>query len=176
MRFADHLVETTVLHVVDEGSVVQGRARRREPASDEASEEPVDLVPVGHACERGELPGQADAGVGHHGHQERGLAGGEAQRAERLDSRFPRRTWAPHDPRYHAEMQMEFTAVFRPVPEGYVAFVEELPGANSQGATLGEARANLAEAVRLVLEANRALAQEDLEGPGVIREPLRLSA
>jgi predicted RNase H-like HicB family nuclease len=73
-------------------------------------------------------------------------------------------------------MQMEFTAVFRPVPEGYVAFVEELPGANSQGATLGEARANLAEAVRLVLEANRALAQEDLEGPGVIREPLRLSA
>jgi predicted RNase H-like HicB family nuclease len=73
-------------------------------------------------------------------------------------------------------MQMEFTAVFRPVPEGYVAFVEELPGANSQGATLGEARANLAEAVRLVLEANRALAQEDLEGPGIIREPLRLTA
>ena len=38
------------------------------------------------------------------------------------------------------------------------------------------ARANLAEAVRLVLESGRALAQEDLEGPGIIREPLRLSA
>jgi len=73
-------------------------------------------------------------------------------------------------------MQMEFTAVFRPVAEGYVAFVEEFPGANSQGATLAEARANLAEAVRLVLESNPALAQEDLEGPGIIREPLRLSA
>jgi predicted RNase H-like HicB family nuclease len=73
-------------------------------------------------------------------------------------------------------MQMEFTAVFRPVAEGYVAFVEELPGANTQGATLAEARANLAEAVRLVLEAHRALAREDLEGPGIIREPLRLSA
>jgi predicted RNase H-like HicB family nuclease len=72
-------------------------------------------------------------------------------------------------------MQMELTAVFLPVPEGYAAFVEELPGAHSQGATLGEARANLAEAVRLVLEANRALAQKDLEGPGIIREPLKLS-
>ena len=72
-------------------------------------------------------------------------------------------------------MQVEFTAVFRPVPEGYVAFVEELPGANTQAATLAEARANLAEAVRLVLEANRALAQEEL-GPDVIREPLKLTA
>ena len=55
-------------------------------------------------------------------------------------------------------MQNEFTAVFRKVPEGYIAFVEELPGANTQGDTLEEARANLAEAVRLVLEANRLLA------------------
>src|SRR6267378_3540035 len=52
---------------------------------------------------------------------------------------------------------MEFTAVFQKVPEGYIGFVEELPGANTQGATLDEARANLAEAVGLVLEANRAL-------------------
>ncbi|MGH7717506.1 MAG: type II toxin-antitoxin system HicB family antitoxin [Gemmatimonadaceae bacterium] len=73
-------------------------------------------------------------------------------------------------------MQIEFTAVFRPVPEGYVAFVEELPGANTQGATLEEARANLREAAALVLEANRALAEEDLAGAEVIREPLRLSA
>ncbi len=41
---------------------------------------------------------------------------------------------------------------------GYAAFVEELPGANTQGKALAEARANLEEAVRLVLEANRELA------------------
>jgi predicted RNase H-like HicB family nuclease len=45
------------------------------------------------------------------------------------------------------------------VPEGYVAFVEELPGANTQGDTLEEARENLKEAVQLVLEANRELAE-----------------
>ena len=73
-------------------------------------------------------------------------------------------------------MQLEFTAVYRKVPEGYVAFVEELPGANTQGATLEEARENLREAVELVLEANRALAEEDLAGEDVIREPLKLTA
>ena len=73
-------------------------------------------------------------------------------------------------------MQIEFSAVFQQVPEGYVGFVEELPGANTQGATLDEARANLAEAVQLVLEANRAIAEEGLRGQRVIREPLRISA
>lgn len=42
-------------------------------------------------------------------------------------------------------MAIEFTAVFQKVPEGYIGFVEELPGANTQGATLEEARANLRE-------------------------------
>ncbi len=74
-------------------------------------------------------------------------------------------------------MKAEFTAVFREAPEGgYVAFVEELPGANTQGETLDEARANLREAVQLVLESNRALAEEDLAGAKVIREPIRLPA
>jgi predicted RNase H-like HicB family nuclease len=67
---------------------------------------------------------------------------------------------------------MEFTAVFRKVPEGYIAFVEEVPGANTQAATLEEARKNLKEALVLVLEANRALAKESLKGHNVIREPL----
>ncbi len=73
-------------------------------------------------------------------------------------------------------MKLELTAVFRKVPEGHVAFVEELPGANSQGSTLDEARTNLREAVELTLETNRALAEEDLAGAEVIREPLRLTA
>ena len=55
-------------------------------------------------------------------------------------------------------------------PAGYVAFVEELPGANTQGATLEEARENLKKAVTLVLDANRALAEESIEGADVIRE------
>ncbi|MDQ3566013.1 MAG: type II toxin-antitoxin system HicB family antitoxin [Pseudomonadota bacterium] len=71
---------------------------------------------------------------------------------------------------------MQFTAVFQRVSEGYIAFVEELPGANTQGATLEEARENLAEAVELVLEANRALAEELLRGQDVIREPFDTSA
>jgi predicted RNase H-like HicB family nuclease len=73
-------------------------------------------------------------------------------------------------------MQLELTAVFRRSPLGYVAYVEELPGANTQGATLEEARENLREAVALVVEANRAMAEEEIGGAEVIREPLRLSA
>ncbi len=71
---------------------------------------------------------------------------------------------------------MQLTAVFRKVPEGYIGFVEELPGANTQGATLEEARENLAEAVELVLGANRTLAEEAIAGQEVIREPLIISA
>ena len=71
-------------------------------------------------------------------------------------------------------MELEFTAVYRPVVEGYIWFVEELRGANTQGATLDEARANLKEAVGLVLEANGALASEVSDGADVIREPLKI--
>jgi predicted RNase H-like HicB family nuclease len=69
----------------------------------------------------------------------------------------------------------EFTAVFRKVPEGYIAFVEELPGANTQGETLDEARRNLQEAISLVLDAQRALAEESLAGQEVIREPITVT-
>lgn len=74
-------------------------------------------------------------------------------------------------------MQLEFTAVFKPADEGgFVAFIQELPGANTQGETLDEARANLREAAELVIEANRALAEEEISGADVIREPMRLTA
>ena len=72
--------------------------------------------------------------------------------------------------------QMSLTAVFMKVPEGYIGFVEELPGANTQGATLEETRANLGEAVAMVLDANRALSAETIEGAVVIREALVLPA
>jgi predicted RNase H-like HicB family nuclease len=71
---------------------------------------------------------------------------------------------------------MKLTAVFIPVAEGYVASIEELPGANTQGATLEEARENLREAVKLVLAANRELAEQALGGQQVTREPFELPA
>ena len=70
---------------------------------------------------------------------------------------------------------MPLTAVFKKVKEGYIGFVEELPGANTQGATLREARKNLKEAVALVLEANRVLTEETLMGKRVIREAFLLA-
>jgi len=74
------------------------------------------------------------------------------------------------------QRQLELTAVFRKVPEGYIGFALELPGANTQGATLAETRASLREAVELVLEANRALAERELAGQEVIREAIRVPA
>jgi len=71
---------------------------------------------------------------------------------------------------------MKLTSVYMKVPEGYIAFVEELPGANTQGDTLEQARANLEEAVAMVLDANRELSEQSLEGAEVIREALVLPA
>ena len=70
---------------------------------------------------------------------------------------------------------MTFTAIYKQVPEGYIGFVEELPGANTQAETLEGARESLAEAVALVLEANRTLSEESVQGQTVIREPLNVA-
>jgi len=73
-------------------------------------------------------------------------------------------------------MNFTVTKVFQRVPGGFLAFVEELPGANTQGETLDEAKANLEEAIVLVLDANRALAEESIAGQEVIREAVSLTA
>ena len=64
------------------------------------------------------------------------------------------------------------TAVFVEVPEGgYAAYIEEIAGVNTQGETLKEAKENLKEALHLVIETNRMLAQRQLEkGIKSIRE------
>ena len=69
-------------------------------------------------------------------------------------------------------MTLTLTKIFQKVPEGYIAFVEELPGANTQAETLDKARNNLEEAIQLVLEANRFLAEEQLQGQEIIRESI----
>lgn len=71
---------------------------------------------------------------------------------------------------------MQFTAVFMAVPEGYIGFVEELPGANTQGESLEEARTNLREAVQMVLDANREISERSIVGKEVSREPFDLSS
>ena len=74
-------------------------------------------------------------------------------------------------------MQRSFTAVFQPADEGgYIAWVEELPGANTQGETLDEARANLKEAIELILEVNRERALADVDETIAIREDIVVSA
>lgn len=70
-----------------------------------------------------------------------------------------------------------FTAVFQEAAEGgYIAFIEELPGANTQGATLAEARENLRQAVQLILDANRRIALKGLDESRIIREPIVIPA
>jgi len=68
-------------------------------------------------------------------------------------------------------MNEKLTAVFEKSPQGYIGYIEELPGANTQGLTLEETKMNLIEAIQLVIEANRQLAEEDVFGKEIIREP-----
>jgi predicted RNase H-like HicB family nuclease len=68
-----------------------------------------------------------------------------------------------------------FTAVFQQCGDWWAAYVEEVPGVNTQGKTLAEARENLKEALTLVLETNRELARQQ-EPPNCIRENLPMPA
>ncbi len=68
-----------------------------------------------------------------------------------------------------------YTAVFERDGDWWIGYVEELPGANTQGATLDEARENLKEAITLVIEANRELARRETAGRQVIRETLNVA-
>ena len=75
------------------------------------------------------------------------------------------------------EAHVKFTAVFEMAAEGgYAAYVEEIPGVNTQGETVEEARANLREALELVLDVRRELAEEQQTGRPVIRENIHLAA
>jgi predicted RNase H-like HicB family nuclease len=72
-------------------------------------------------------------------------------------------------------MENTFTGVFEKVEDWYIGYVEELPGAKAQGKTLEEARANLREAIKLILMSNRELAERELSGKDVIREHIKVN-
>ena len=77
-------------------------------------------------------------------------------------------------------MDLTLTAVYEEIPDneggGYVAYVEELPGAITQGDTLEEARENLRDAIELLLEANRELTGRAQMGQKVTREKIQVTA
>ncbi|MBI5218277.1 MAG: type II toxin-antitoxin system HicB family antitoxin [Bacteroidia bacterium] len=59
---------------------------------------------------------------------------------------------------------MKLTAVFEPDEEGgYIAYIEEIPGVNTQGETLEEAKTNILDALNLVMETRRAMAERDIK-------------
>lgn len=67
-----------------------------------------------------------------------------------------------------------FTAVFEKVNNWYIGYVEELPGANTQGRTLDEVRSNLKEAISLILKSNKELIERELTGKKVVREDIKV--
>jgi predicted RNase H-like HicB family nuclease len=74
--------------------------------------------------------------------------------------------------------ELNLTAVYEEAEEGgYIGYIAELPGANTQGETMEEVRENLQEAVQMILEANREESDRRLaKGAKVKRERLTLRA
>ena len=70
--------------------------------------------------------------------------------------------------------ELAFTSVFLKGKHGYTGFVEELPGVNSQGKTLEEARRNLQHLAAVVFDEERKLSVELLQGKDVVRENFRI--
>ena len=68
----------------------------------------------------------------------------------------------------------QFTAVYKRSGKWYLGWVEEIPGVNTQGKTLREAKENLKEALELILEVNRMLVKKESHPGKIIREPLSI--
>ena len=72
-------------------------------------------------------------------------------------------------------MSRQFTAIYKKSGKWYLGWIEEIPGVNTQGKTLKEAKENLKEALLLILETNRFLSRKELSKSKFIREPLSVS-
>jgi len=69
----------------------------------------------------------------------------------------------------------KFTGIFEQEGDWWLASIEEIPGVNTQGRTMEEARENLKEAVKLIIEANREINRRETVGKKVIREELKVA-
>ena len=104
-----------------------------------------------------------DIGAGGEGKEEGKRESGSASHGVKVCGKLPHVT-------------QTFTAVYEPAEEGgYCAFVEEVPGAISQGETLEEARQNLKEALELMLEVNREKVLDGVDESRIVREPIAVS-
>ena len=65
--------------------------------------------------------------------------------------------------RTRSNCDVKLTAAYKKAGDWWAAWVEEIPGVNTQGETLDEARENLKDALRMVLEVNRELSEKELE-------------
>lgn len=72
-------------------------------------------------------------------------------------------------------VDITLTAIYQEAEDGgYVGYIAELPGANTQGETIGEVRENLLEAMQMVLETNREEAERRFgDNPKMTREQLK---
>lgn len=77
-------------------------------------------------------------------------------------------------------MEYTFTAVYEEIPAeqggGYMGYVEELPGAITEGETLEETRENFKDALQLMLETNRDLLGTPVPSRRILREKISVSA
>lgn len=73
-------------------------------------------------------------------------------------------------------MKLNLTAVFKKVKQGYIAWIEEIPGVNTQGATKKETEENLEEALQMILQVNRELARKQEKGQTLTRRTYELAA
>ena len=73
-------------------------------------------------------------------------------------------------------MRNKYTAVFEQEGKWWIGYIEELPGANTQVATLEEARENLKAAAQLIIQVNRELARRETRGKRVTREEMLVKA
>jgi predicted RNase H-like HicB family nuclease len=69
-----------------------------------------------------------------------------------------------------------YTAIIKKVGRAYIAWIEEVPGVNTQGKTLKEVKNNLAEALQLVLSERKRITRKEIGKGKIIREPLVLNA
>ena len=69
----------------------------------------------------------------------------------------------------------KFNGIFEQIGDWWIAYIEEIPGVNTQGRTIEEARENLKEAVKLIIKANRELARRETAGKPIIREELKVA-
>jgi len=105
--------------------------------------------------------------------------GHKAGKAKRRDTRSQKSGDRGTRQEYHLHMtEVTLTTVYEEAEEGgYIGYVAELPGANTQGETMEEVRENLAEAIQLIFEANREAFEKQLPpGSKVKREQLTLRA